>query len=103
MKCAKEKRQPLEKCRGIRNRDCRFVRPYMYQKSLEQSRLEFLWESYMIETSIHHLEYSFNELGQNLLSFHPKRDCRASMTNDKKDPKETKTSFTGLDDIISTK
>ena len=50
MKCAKDKMAPLEKCRVIRNRDCRFVRPYMYQESLEQSRLEFLWESCMVDT-----------------------------------------------------
>ena len=50
MKCAKEKMEPLEKCRTVRSRDCRFVQPYMFQKSLEQSRLEFLWETQMIDT-----------------------------------------------------
>ena len=50
MKCAKEKMEPLEKCTAIRKRDCRFVQPYMYQKSLEQSRLEFLWDTSMIDT-----------------------------------------------------
>ena len=42
MKCAKEKMEPLEKCRAIRYRECRFVQPFMYKKSLEQIRLEFL-------------------------------------------------------------
>ena len=50
MKCAKEKMEPLEKCTVIRKRDCRFVQPYMYQKSLEQSRLEFLWDTNIIDT-----------------------------------------------------
>ena len=50
MKCAKEKMEPLEKCRVIRNEDCRFVKSYMFEKSLEQSRLEFLWQTQMIDT-----------------------------------------------------
>ena len=50
MKCAKEKMEPLDKCRVIRSRDCRFVQPYMFQKSLEQSRLQFLWDTQMIDT-----------------------------------------------------
>ena len=50
MKCAKEKMEPLEKCRVVRNRDCRHVQPYMFQKSLEQSRLQILWDTKMINT-----------------------------------------------------
>ena len=50
MKCAKEKIEPLEKCRLFRSRDCRFVQPYILQKSLAQSRLQFLWDTQMIET-----------------------------------------------------
>ena len=50
MKCAKEKMEPLEKCKVIRSRDCKFVQKYMYQKSLEQSRLEFLWDTSMVDT-----------------------------------------------------
>ena len=50
MKCAKEKMEPLEKCRVIRNEDCRFVKSYMFEKSLEQSRLEFLWQTQTIDT-----------------------------------------------------
>ena len=50
MKMAKTKMAPLEKCRVIRNRDCRHVQPYMFQKSLAQSRMEFLWETDMIDT-----------------------------------------------------
>ena len=50
MKIAKEKMLPLEKCKWIRDRDCRFVRPYMFKKSLLQSRMEFLWDTDMIDT-----------------------------------------------------
>ena len=50
MKIAKEKMLPLEKCKLIRDRDCRDVRPYMFKKSLQQSRMEFLWETAMIDT-----------------------------------------------------
>ena len=50
MKYAKEKMQPLDKCNTIRNQDCRFVQPYMLKKSLEQSRLEFLWQTNMLDT-----------------------------------------------------
>ena len=50
MKCAKEKMEPLEKCSLIRNQDFRFVQPYMYEKSLEQSRLEFIWQTQMLDT-----------------------------------------------------
>ena len=34
----------------IRNRDCRHVQPYMYEKNLLQSRMEFLWHTLMIDT-----------------------------------------------------
>ena len=50
MKCAKIEMEPLEKCRLLRNEDCRSVKPYMYQKSLEQSRLEFIWQTQMLDT-----------------------------------------------------
>ena len=50
MKCAKEKMEPLEKCRLIRREDCRFVKSYMFEKSLEQSRLEFIWQTQMLDT-----------------------------------------------------
>ena len=50
MKLAKNDMAPLEKCTAIRNRDFRSVQPYMYEKSLELSRLEFLWETRMIDT-----------------------------------------------------
>ena len=39
-----------EKYRIIRERDCRFVQPYMFEKNLLQSRMEFLWDTFMIET-----------------------------------------------------
>ena len=44
MKCAKTQMEPLEKCCLIRNEDCRFM------KSLEQSRLEFIWQTQMLDT-----------------------------------------------------
>ena len=50
MKCAKTQMEPLEKCCLIRNEDCRFVKSYMFQKSLEQSRLEFIWQTQMLVT-----------------------------------------------------
>ena len=50
MKCAKEKMEPLEKCRIIRNEDFRFMKSYMLEKFLEQSRLEFLWQTQMLDT-----------------------------------------------------
>ena len=49
LKLAKERMLPLEKCNSIRNRDCREVQPYMFKKSLLQSRMEFLWETSMID------------------------------------------------------
>ena len=52
MKFAKEKMEHLEKCSSIRNQDCRFVQSYMFEKSLEQSRLEFLWQTQMLDTRI---------------------------------------------------
>ena len=42
--------QPLDKCNLIRNQDGRFLQPYMFKKFLKQSRLEFLWQTYMIDT-----------------------------------------------------
>jgi hypothetical protein len=50
MKMAKENMADKEKCQVIRNRDCRYVQPYMYKKSLLQSRMEFLWDTMMIDT-----------------------------------------------------
>ena len=35
---------------NIRNRDCRYVQSYMYEKNLLQSRTEFLWDTLMIDT-----------------------------------------------------
>ena len=34
----------------IRNEDFRAVQPYMMKKSLQQSRVEFLWRTMMIDT-----------------------------------------------------
>ena len=41
MKTAKEEMKHLEKCRFIINEDCRSMKSYMFQKPLEDSRLEF--------------------------------------------------------------
>ena len=50
MKVAKEEMAVKEKYSLIRNRDFRNVQPYMYEKSLQQSRMEFLWDTMMIDT-----------------------------------------------------
>ena len=50
MKLAKIDMKPLEKGSLIRNRYCRFVQLYMYKKSLDQSRLELLCETRMVDT-----------------------------------------------------
>ena len=44
--------KPLKKMSKIQNKDTRAMQPYMRQKSLENSRIEFLWESNMIETRV---------------------------------------------------
>ena len=49
MKLAKENMKQ-EKYVIIRERDCRFVQPYMFEKNLLQSRMEFLWDTLMIDT-----------------------------------------------------
>ena len=41
---------PLSKLAKIRNTDTRTMQGYMKQKSLENSRMEFLWETNMIDT-----------------------------------------------------
>ena len=50
MKVAKEEMASLDKCKVIRERDCRYIQPYMYKKNLLESRMEFLWETSMIDT-----------------------------------------------------
>ena len=50
MKIAKEQMKHLDKCKMIRNVDFRVVQPYMMKKSLQQSRVEFLWRTMMIDT-----------------------------------------------------
>ena len=49
MKVVKESMSSLVKCKTIRERDCRRVQPYMYEKSLLQSRMEFLWDTQMLD------------------------------------------------------
>ena len=42
--------EPLSKMNDIRNMDTRQMQEYMKNKSLKNSRLEFIWENNMIET-----------------------------------------------------
>ena len=42
--------EPLSKLEVIKNTDTRKMQEYMSQKSLENSRIEFLWETNMLET-----------------------------------------------------
>ena len=46
----KKEMEPLSKLDKIKNQDTRSMQDYMKQKSLENSRLEFLWETNMIDT-----------------------------------------------------
>ena len=39
-----------QKCRHLKQKDLRKPQDYMHQKSLADSRLEFLWQTDMIET-----------------------------------------------------
>ena len=46
----REEMEPLRKMENIKKADTRKMQLYMKQKSLENSRLEFLWETDMLET-----------------------------------------------------
>ena len=50
LKEIREEMKPLSKMDKIRNQDTRQMQSYMKQKSLENSRLEFIWETNMIDT-----------------------------------------------------
>ena len=50
MKITKEKMVGKEKYRHMIKKDCRKMQPYMRINSLEQSRIEFLWQSDMLDT-----------------------------------------------------
>jgi hypothetical protein len=50
MKVAKEKMVGKEKCCHIIVKDFRKMQPYMLNKLLEQSRVEFLWQTDMLDT-----------------------------------------------------
>ena len=50
MKIAKEKMVGKEKCRHLINKDFRKMQPYMLSKSLEHSKIEFLWQTDMLDT-----------------------------------------------------
>ena len=42
--------EPLKKLDEIKMKDTRYMQVYMQQKSLENSRMEFLWETHMLDT-----------------------------------------------------
>ena len=50
MKEVKEQMEPLSKMETLRLKDTRRMQPYMKMKSLENSRMEFLWQTNIIET-----------------------------------------------------
>jgi hypothetical protein len=50
LKEIKEEMEPLSKLEEIKKTDARKMQDYMSQKSLENSRIEFLWETNMLET-----------------------------------------------------
>ena len=50
MKVAKEEMGEKQKCRHLKQQDLRKPQEYMHQKSLADSRLEFLWQTDMLET-----------------------------------------------------
>ena len=50
LKKVKEQMEPLSKMDVLKLRDSRRMQPYMKTKSLANSRMEFLWQTNMIET-----------------------------------------------------
>ena len=50
MKEVKEEMEPLSKMAVLKLKDTRKMQPYMRQKSLANSRMEFLWQTNMIDT-----------------------------------------------------
>ena len=50
MKVVKEEMEPLKKMSKLRMEDTRYMQKYMKQKSLSSSRIEFLWQTNMIDT-----------------------------------------------------
>ena len=50
MKVAKEEMGEKQKCRYLKQKDFRKPHDYMHQKSLADSRLQFLWQTDIIET-----------------------------------------------------
>ena len=49
----REEMETLSKMDDIKKTDTRNMQEYMKQKSLENSRIEFLWETNMLETRYH--------------------------------------------------
>ena len=52
MKEVKEEMEPLKKMDKLKMKDTRSMQPYMKQKSLENRRIEFQWQTNMIETRV---------------------------------------------------
>ena len=50
MKEVKEQMEPLTKMELLKRQDTRKMKPYMKQKSLDNSRIEFKWQTHMIDT-----------------------------------------------------
>ena len=50
MKEVKEEMEPLSKMAVLKLKDSRKMQPYMRQKSLANSRMEFVWQTNMIDT-----------------------------------------------------
>ena len=50
MKVAKEEMGDKKKCQFLKKMDLRTMQSYMYQKSLSDSRIEFLWQTDMMDT-----------------------------------------------------
>ena len=52
MKETKEQMEPLKKMEKLKLMDTRRMQPYMKQKSLDNSRLEFQWQTNMLDTRV---------------------------------------------------
>ena len=52
LKEIKEQMEPLSKMEHLKIQDTRQMKSYMKQKSLENSRLEFKWQTHMIDTRV---------------------------------------------------
>ena len=53
LKEIRKEMEPLKKLDEIKMKDTRYMQVYMQQKSLENSRMEFLWETHRLDTRCH--------------------------------------------------